>query len=165
MPDPLFVDSSALIALFVPRDERHEEAKAVLLDAQRTRRPLFASTDVFDEVITFLCRRAGPEPAVRIGDELRREEVLRLVRVDDEIRERAWAIFKARRLPALSFTDCTSSAILSSRRIREVFTFDDDFRRLGHRVVPGPRPLLRPRDATPRGRRGVSRRAKAGAAR
>jgi predicted nucleic acid-binding protein len=142
---PLFVDTSALYAVYGPADERHAEANRLLAAARASRRPLISSTDVFNELMALLSCRVAPDATVRIGEELRREDLFRLVRVDDEIRNRAWAIFVERRLPKLSFTDCTSSAILTMCRIREVFTFDEDFRRLGHRTQPPPRPLLKPR--------------------
>jgi hypothetical protein len=151
---PLFVDTSAFLAVFNPGDERHAEAGRILSSVRSDRRALVSSTDVFDELVGLLNRRLGPDAAVGFGEELRRADHCRLVRVDDEIRDRAWAIFKERRLPKLSFTDCTSSAILTMCRIREVFTFDEDFRRLGHRTLPPPRPLLRPRPAVGARRRG-----------
>lgn len=144
MSPPLFVDTSAFFALFNPRDARHEEAGRLHDALQGFQRPLFTSTDVFDEVVTLLRSRTGIEHAVRIGEGLRNGEAVRLIPVDDEIRDSAWEIFKSHALPGLSFTDCTSSAVMRSRGIREVFTFDADFRRLGHQTLPPPRPLLKP---------------------
>ena len=37
----------------------------------------------------------------------------------------------------LSFTDCTSFALMRERKLLEAFTFDSDFKRAGFVVLPG----------------------------
>lgn len=145
MPAAVFVDTSAYLAFFVPGDANHEEASLIFDELRGYRRPLFTSTDVFDEVVTFLRRRAGTEAALRVGEAILDPGAFRMIRVDGRLRESAWKIFRQDRTPGLSLTDCTSSAVMRDRRIEEAFTFDEDFRSLGHRTLPGPRPLLRPR--------------------
>jgi predicted nucleic acid-binding protein len=145
VPAPIFVDTSAFLAFFVPGDGNHEEAFLTFDELRGARRPLFTTTDVLDEVATFLRRRAGWEPSVAAGEAIRNPALFRTVPIDDPLREAAWRIFRESRWPGLSLTDCSSSALMRDRRIPEAFTFDDDFRRLGHRVIPGARPLLRPR--------------------
>lgn len=149
MAAPIFVDTSAFLAYFVTADSNHEEAFLAFDELRGARRPLFTSTDVLDEVVTFLRKRAGWEPAVEAGEAIRNPALFRTVPVDEPLREAAWKIFRESRWPGLSLTDCTSSALMRDRRIAEAFTFDDDFRRLGHQVRPGPRPLLRPRPKRP----------------
>jgi len=149
MPPAVFVDTSAFLAFFVPADANHEEACFLFEELRGARRPLFTSTDVVDEVVTFLRRRAGTAAAIEAGEALRDPGALRMLEVDPRLRDSAWRIFRENRSPGLSLTDCTSSAIMLDRTIAEVFTFDEDFRRLGHRTLPGPRPLLRPRPARP----------------
>ena len=140
----LFADTSALLAIFIPREEHHVEARRIYQAARAAGRPILSSTDVFNELVTLLRKRAGAEAAVRVGDALL-QGAIRFVSVGADIRARAWALFKAHRWPGLSMTDCGSSAIVTSHRIPEVFTFDDDFRKLGHDTLPAPKPLLKPR--------------------
>jgi predicted nucleic acid-binding protein len=142
---PVFVDTSAFIGFFVADDQNHEEARLTFDELQGGRRTLLTSTDVLDEVVTFLRRRAGYRPSVEAGEAILDPASFRLVEVDESLRGAAWGIFKASAWPGLSLTDCSSSAIMKDRRIGVAFTFDDDFRRLGHRTLPGPRSLLRPR--------------------
>jgi len=149
---PVFVDTSAFIAHLVESDPGHEEAWLVFDELRGARRPFFTSTDVLDEVVTFLRRRAGHGAAVAAGEAIRNPALFHLVPVDEPVREAAWRIFRATPFPALSLTDCSSSAVMKSRGIAEAFTFDDDFRHLGHRVLPGLGPLLRPRGRTPKPR-------------
>lgn len=121
---------------------------------------MVTSTDVFNELVTLVRSRGGAEDAIRLGDSLREGLTIRLLPVGEEIQEKAWEIFKSRRWPGLSFTDCTSSAIMTLYGIDEVFTFDADLRKLGHATLPAPRPLLTTRrpGASPSRRRAPGRR-------
>jgi predicted nucleic acid-binding protein len=145
MSGPLFLDTSALFASISPREARHAEARSLYEAARSARRPLVISADVFNELVTLVRSRSSAEQAVRLGEELRGDPAIQIVFVGEDIQERAWALFRRHRWPRLSLTDCATSAIMTSFRIREVFTFDEDFRKLGHATLPAPKPLLRPR--------------------
>lgn len=137
MRSPVFVDTSAIIGLYLESDEWHASAKKVMAEFQRVRRPLFFTTDVFDEAVTLMRRWGGYDVAVRSGEALRGSRVLHLVEVDERAREGAWRTFRANRILNLSFSDCTSVAIMERLGIHEVFTFDWDFQALGYTVLPG----------------------------
>lgn len=134
---PVFVDTSALVALYLTADSRHQEAASVLEGLMESKRQLVATTDVFDETVTLLRRWGGYSKAVEAGEALRTSRVLELVNVDDEAREEAWKLFKQHKGPKLSFTDCTSAAVMRRLELEEVFTFDSDFRGFGFTAVPG----------------------------
>jgi len=51
-------------------------------------------------------------------------------RVDEETFHSAWNIFKEQRKPRFSFTDCTTIATCKVNGIRNIATFDQDFKRL-----------------------------------
>jgi len=136
MRPPVLVDTSAIVGLFLEGDEWHVPAREALAGLRADRRSLLGTTDVFDEAVTALRRWAGYGSAVKTGAALRASRLLRLVAVDDEIREQAWKVFKAHPLPGLSYTDCTSAAVMDKFGLTEVFTFDEDFRKLGYKVLP-----------------------------
>ena len=48
----------------------------------------------------------------------------------------AWDIFAGRSDRRLSFTDCTSFALMKRLRLDTAITLDGDFRRAGYRVLP-----------------------------
>jgi predicted nucleic acid-binding protein len=61
--------------------------------------------------------------------------------------ERARHLFFQHRDEDLSFTDCTSVAILRELRLTQVITTDRPFRQMGFTVLPAPRqrPSRKPR--------------------
>jgi hypothetical protein len=139
MKKPVMVDTSGIIGLYLEEDEWHESAKAILAELQQDKRPLFATTDIFDEAVTLLRRWGGYPTAVRTGEALLRSKVLRLVEVDGRARDEAWRLFNQHKTPDLSFTDCTSVAMMKRLGIEEIFAFDSDFREFGLSTLPKPK--------------------------
>ncbi len=58
------------------------------------------------------------------------------IRKRKEIFELAWELFETYEDKKLSFTDCTSFAIMKKRSIEKVFTFDEDCGDMGFFPMP-----------------------------
>ena len=58
-----------------------------------------------------------------------------MLKVTEEIENKACGIFSKYEDKELSFTDCTSFAIMEKFGIRNAFAFDDDFERMGYMVL------------------------------
>lgn len=133
----MFVDTSAWVALAVEGDEFHRRAKA-FLDGLQPGTPLFTSDYVFDETITRVRRLGGHRPAVRVGEIMRGSSIAQILGVTADDLDRAWHVFRKHEDKELSFTDCTSVAVMERLKVRTVFAFDEDFRKLGYALKPGP---------------------------
>jgi predicted nucleic acid-binding protein len=136
MRRPVLVDTSALVALYLEDDAEHQRAADALAGLREKKRSLLATTDVFDETVTLVRWWGGYADAIRAGESLRQSKVLELVPVSDADREAAWSLFKEYNNLELSFTDCTSAAVMSRLELGEVFTFDSDFREFGYKTIP-----------------------------
>jgi predicted nucleic acid-binding protein len=136
MRRPVLVDTSALVALAMPTDAQHPAAVDTLAELKRKRTPLLATTDIFDETVTLLLLWGGYARAIEMGELLRASRLLELVSVDDQARDEAWRLFQEHKIPNLSFTDCTSAAIMERLELEEVFAFDSDFRGFGFTQLP-----------------------------
>ena len=64
---PVFVDTSAFVALANKKDKSHVSARRFLRSLARSRRPLVTSTDIADEVVTLARMRLGHRVAVEVG--------------------------------------------------------------------------------------------------
>jgi uncharacterized protein len=134
----VFVDSSAFVALAIPTDDHHRAAKEFVATLNHDTL-LLTSTDVFDETVTSIRRKAGHGPAVAAGEHLLASTIVRILPVEERDRRAAWDLFRDRPKPALSLTDCTTAAMMDRLGQRRIFTFDADFEALEFAVVPGRR--------------------------
>ena len=132
----VFVDTSALVGKFLEGDEHHARASEVMRRLLREGRQFVTTDYVFDEVVTRVRGRADHGSAVKAGEGILLSEVIDLVDVDPMLRGEAWKLFRKYRDQRLSFTDCTSFAVMRKYGIREAFTFDGDFAKVGFGAVP-----------------------------
>ncbi len=139
MPRIVFVDSSAFIARFLDDDQYHEQAMAETARLVKSGRYFVTSNYVFDEVITRVQARADHGRARSAGDRLRTDPRLMRVLIDEAMEDEAWRLHAKLSDQPLSFTDVTSVAVMRSRSIREIFSFDSDFDRVGLVRLPAGR--------------------------
>ncbi len=64
-------------------------------------------------------------------------EIIDEVEVDAQLRALGWEIFVGYEDKVLSFTDCTSFALMRERKLLDAFSFDSDFARAGFVILPG----------------------------
>ncbi len=129
---PIFVDSSAWIALFKPNDVHHERVRKIFLGQITEDTPLITSNVVLYEVLTVLSMRAGKDIALAFGDWFYNKAILReLVQnifVDEAIENKTWMLFRKVKDKNVSFVDCTSVIIASLNDVQEMVTFDQHFK-------------------------------------
>lgn len=135
----LFVDASALFALFHPRDECHDSAKR-FLDGLRTEslpyRRLYTNDYVLDEVATRLRYRVNHDRAVTALQTIERSELYYLEFVDRPIYDAARSVFEEYSDQTLSLTDATIVAQMDDLGIDHLLTYDGDFDAFDCTVVP-----------------------------
>ncbi|MBH0176891.1 MAG: PIN domain-containing protein [Nitrospira sp.] len=86
---------------------------------------------IIHETIKLLRMRLGYEQALQFGIRLLGETTTPIIRMTQADEEKAWAIFRQYPDKRVSFTDCTSFAIMKRLGIGTAFAFDDDFRQFG----------------------------------
>jgi uncharacterized protein len=136
MASAVFVDTSALVGRFLEPDEHHHRATTTMRTLLREGRHFISTDYVFDEVVTRVRGLGGHSNAVKAGDAILESEIIELINVDPPLRKEAWKLFRKYKDHKLSFTDCTSFAVMDRFGISEAFTFDDDFKKLGYLTIP-----------------------------
>lgn len=132
----IFIETSAFIALYLKGDDFHSKATS-FLKSLKEKTIFITSNFVLDEVYTFLRANKGKNVAVNFAEFLAQSaEVVKLRRISLEDEKEAFGYFKKFDFSGLSFTDCTSFALMKKLEIKEVFTFDQHFAKAGFKVLP-----------------------------
>lgn len=132
----LFTDTGAWLAAFDQGDAFHNAARSALTSLQGQHVTLLTSDYILDETITAILSRASHRAAVRFGDWIQGERRVRIVKVDADLWQAAWQLFKRYDDKAFSFTDCASFVIMQRQGLVDVFGFDHHFEQMGFRLWP-----------------------------
>jgi hypothetical protein len=130
-----FVDTGVLVAFSNIKDKNHAKAVELLQRAgQGEYGSVFSSDYVFDEMVTLaLMRTKNPTIALGAGELLLGNPakdipgLVELLHIDNGIFSDSWAIFKRYAGKRLSFTDCTTVALMKREKIDALLSFDHSF--------------------------------------
>lgn len=135
---PVFLDTSALLALLDAEDPFHDDAKRSwerLLNAVRARQHfLLTHYAVVVESSALIARRLGVQAVRQLHEEML--SVAEIVWINERLHARATAAMFAAGRRKVSLVDWLSFEVMRDRRIRHVFTYDGDFAERGFLPVP-----------------------------
>jgi uncharacterized protein len=135
----VFVDTGGWMACADRADPAHSacrDARDATLESGRT---LVTTDFVVDETLTLIRFRLGLAAANAWWQQIEGSARLRWERIDNDRFERARNTFFQCRDKDLSFTDCTSMAVMRELRLTTVITTDGHFRQVGFDVLPATR--------------------------
>ncbi|MEW6222513.1 MAG: PIN domain-containing protein [Candidatus Hadarchaeota archaeon] len=122
------IDSVVLAAAALKRDARHRDASKILATMGVGKLGRCVFTDyVMAETLTLIrfSGRGGVEASNKVYEAMLSSPHLELVRVNDIELKIAGEIFK--KYPNLSFVDSTTVALMQSRGIKDLISFDRGF--------------------------------------
>lgn len=96
----------------------------------------YTSNYIVDEVVTFILYQQSHSEAVKALEILRGSPFLDVLHVSEGIEARADKEFKKYEDHRISYTDCTTKALMDVHGIDTVFSFDMDFEVMGAHRVP-----------------------------
>ena len=134
-----FVDAGGWLSVASRRDQHHAAGKSHFAALLAERARLLTTDFVLDEVFTRIRYDVGHAKAIEFLDRVRQAEgtgVLTIRRIEADLWGKAEAIFRQFDSAPLSFTDCTSFALLRETRVDEVFGFDSHFAMMGFLLRP-----------------------------
>jgi predicted nucleic acid-binding protein len=136
----VFVDTGGWMACADGADPAHPACTAARDTALEAGRILVTTDFVVDETLTLIRFRLGLEAAHVWWQQIDGSARLRWERVENDRFERARSLFFQYRDKDLSFTDCTSIAVMRELKLKTVLTTDRHFHQVGFEVLPGARP-------------------------
>lgn len=128
----VFLDTGIFLAFHNTRDANHTRALELIKTlVEGGFGTAYISDYVFDEAVTVALVRTGrPENALAVGRMILGEitaPFTAILRVGEDEFKKAWTLFPQYADRGLSFTDCTSIALLKTRGIESIVSFDADF--------------------------------------
>jgi len=130
---PVFVDTSALIALLVADDRMHDAARDAFERLAERQQRLVTSSYVLVETYALVQRRIGIDAVSAVRESI--APLLDVVWVDAPLHDAALEAFVRADRRKLSLVDCVSFEIMSQRGIRDVFAYDKHFEEQGFEPV------------------------------
>ncbi|ODS34009.1 MAG: Ribonuclease VapC20 [Candidatus Scalindua rubra] len=123
----VFIDTSAFCALAIPKDRHNIRAKSIYKQLKERRTMFYTSDYILDEVYTLLKTRGSYRTSIKFMDRIDKSHII-IHRVTEKVEEDTKSIFRRFEDKKLSFTDCTSFALINQLGIEAVFAFDKHFR-------------------------------------
>ena len=125
----IFVDTGIFVAAVNVADRNHEAAKELMAGLMKGKfGPVYTSDYVIDEAITAsLARIKKLGPVIKLGEFILRSPRIRKLRVTGDVFDAAWERFKSLGKRPMSFTDCTSLALMEMRGMESIASFDSGF--------------------------------------
>jgi len=128
----VFIDTGLLVTFHNTRDANHERATELMRQiVEGELGTAYTSDYIFDEAVTVaLIRTHNPRNAKAVGSMMLGESnppFLAILRVSEDDFKEAWSLFSKHAERRLSFTDCTSIALMRKRGIETIVSFDRDF--------------------------------------
>lgn len=130
----IFVDTSAIITLFVPGDTFH--TRAIRWREENKNLDYILSNLIFVETTSWIRYKYGKKLAVEVGINLLSGKGISIHRLIQDDEMKAWELFKKTKGRGVSMVDCTSIVLMKRLKIKDIFTFDEDFKKLGFIVYP-----------------------------
>src|SRR3989338_1118709 len=135
----LFCDTGFFIAIYDPKDQYHQKAKNLVKTIETTNPILVISDYVYSETVSSLLRTHkyyGPLRAKEFDNDVFDNKIYSFTFIGESLFEKARKIFfdgnKGRKW---SFVDCTSFALMEDYGIKEVLSFDENFREFGFSLI------------------------------
>ena len=132
----VFVDTGGWMACADGADPAHAPCRAARDGALEAGRILITTDFVIDETLTLIRFRLGLTAANAWWHQIDGSPRLRWERVESDRFERARSLFFQYRDKDLSFTDCTSIAVMRELKLTTVIATDHHFQQMGFELRP-----------------------------
>jgi predicted nucleic acid-binding protein len=137
--EPIFLDTSALIALNSLKDLCHPQAIRVRNELARDGLAMVTTDMVLTEFLAGFAQPPFRTRAVQVVEKLRASPLIDVVPSARIEWDEAFSLYKRRSDKAWSLTDCASIILCGRLAIKRVFTADDHFAQAGFFPLLDPR--------------------------
>jgi predicted nucleic acid-binding protein len=139
MTDAIFIDTSAWVALNVPRDRQHATARARFAEVKRdiSLRTFTSSLVIAETFAVVLALTKSWKLATAVASKLLQRPRLKILRPFEPTDRRALELLERHARHRPSLVDCLSFALMEEQGITHALAFDDDFEHAGFSLWEG----------------------------
>ena len=134
MANEVYFDTSGFFALIDEHDRMHQEAVEWMHAHAGHARPVTTEW-VIGETCTLLVARKRQHVIPAFLDYVEHSRALLSINPDDTLLRAAKAMIRRQANQGYSFVDCISFCVMKERRVKEAFTTDTHFHKVGFSVV------------------------------
>ena len=131
MKPPIIADSSGLISLISEDDTNHKLAIKISKEVSGLNALIVVPSDVFSETLNVIGKKFSHSLAVKVGEEIASSGTYTIRETDDLLRDNALNLFSSQ-AESVSFTDCVVMVFADKFNTKDIFGFDDAFRKNGY---------------------------------
>lgn len=131
----VFLDSSYVIALSIPKDDCHDRAVRLAEAMRGSPGRLVTTTGVLLEVGNFLAKRRYRAAAVDLLESLKDDPSVEIVVISARIYKKALALYRERPDKEWGLTDCCSFVVMREKGLTDALTADEHFKQAGFRAL------------------------------
>ena len=128
----VFIDTSAFVALFVEKEGFHQEASRKYRVYREERAIFFTSNFILDELFTRMLfyKEVNIKELIKGLKRSIALNELTVLQIDETLFEKALDIFQKFSEHKISFTDATTYCLYKDFALDEIFTLDNDFKKM-----------------------------------
>ena len=131
MNKPLIIDSSAFVSLGTIADSNYENAHRIGSLIKKEDRSIIVPGDIFTETVNVVGKKIGHKAAIVQARDIFLDPRLNIVEMTPQIRQNSLEKFK-NQPNSVSFTDCVVMAFADEYETKEIFGFDEAFKKNGY---------------------------------
>lgn len=129
----IFVDADALIALTYKKDKNNQRAKKIYRKLKTSGYEFYSSNTSLYEIATVISQRINHRKAIDFLTLIK--QALSIIFIDRKREEEGLKIFGQQTSKNVSFFDCLNMAIMNELEIKEIFSFDEDYKKNGFKRI------------------------------
>lgn len=127
----IIADSSGLISLFVATDRNHKVAIGIRQKLEKTPGSIYIPAEIFTETVNVVGKKINHTAAVKLAENILSIKTFLIIDSNEDARLNGLKKFK-KQPGSVSFTDCLVMAFADQYETKEVFGFDEAFKKNGY---------------------------------
>ena len=130
----LFVDTNIFVAINDETDSTHNRALDLKEKIRGMTDKLYTSSDIIGETLTVLSKKLGKEKVNEFYNNFSKLGIKEIF-INESLHNETRKFFAKVKSKNISFIDCSSVIAMKRNKIKYIFSFDEDFRSMGVKLL------------------------------